>query len=323
MIKKPLPKLIALLQNSSTNSTRKNQTSTKESKKTFAVIGIVAAIVCVLAVISVGVTYAAALKDQSRLENDNIPITIFGINDEVELGYHTDSHEISGELSGVSTFAQVTIGNTIGSLIDHHNNTAKFKHRFENIPEGKRDVVISVVDGNRHTDKTITFKRQTKAEYDKQKLEEALKKAEESTKKAEAEPTDEHIEGAKLDIKNLPDDKRTPFSERIAKLEKAKQEEKERAEKAKKDAEEQKNRAEQAAAAAAAAKRTRQQQIQQQRQRQAVVAPAAAPAQNQAAGVFFRNCKEARAAGYSNMSRGTPGYREELDRDHDGIACER
>ena len=240
MTKKPLPKLITLLQNLSTNSTRKNQTSTKESKKTFAVISIVAAIVCVLAVISVGVTYAAALKDQSRLENDNIPITIFGINDEVELGYHTDSHEISGELSGVSTFAQVTIGNAIGSLIDHHNNTAKFKHRFENIPEGKRDVVISVVDGNRHTDKTITFKRQTKAEYDKQKLEEALKKAEESTKKAEAEPTDEHIEGAKLDIKNLPDDKRTPFSERIAKLEKAKQEEKERAEKAKKDAEEQK-----------------------------------------------------------------------------------
>ncbi|QUB37458.1 excalibur calcium-binding domain-containing protein [TM7 phylum sp. oral taxon 349] len=84
-----------------------------------------------------------------------------------------------------------------------------------------------------------------------------------------------------------------------------------------------KNRAEQAAAAAAAAKKTRQQQIQQQRQRQAAVAPAATPAQNQAAGVFFRNCKEARAAGYSNMSRGTPGYREELDRDHDGIACER
>ena len=320
MTKKPLPKLITLLQNLSTNSTRKNQTSTKESKKTFAVISIVAAIVCVLAVISVGVTYAAALKDQSRLENDNIPITIFGINDEVELGYHTDSHEISGELSGVSTFAQVTIGNTIGNLTDHHNNTAKFKHRFKNIPEGKRDIVVSVVDGSRHTDKTITFKRQTKAEYDKQKLEEALKKAEESTKKAEAEPTDEHIEGAKLDIKNLPDDKRTPFSE---KLEKAKQEEKERAEKAKKDAEEQKNRVEQAAAAAAAAKRTRQQQIQQQRQRQAVVAPAAAPAQNQAAGVFFRNCKEAHAAGYSNMSRGTPGYREELDRDHDGIACER
>ena len=121
----------------------------------------------------------------------------------------------------------------------------------------------------------------------------------------------------------MPDDKRTPFSERIAKLEKAKQEEKERAEKAKKDAEEQKSRAEQAAAAAAAAKKTRQQQIQQQRQRQAAVAPAATPAQNQAAGVFFRNCKEAHAAGYSNMSRGAPGYREELDRDHDGIACER
>lgn len=240
MIKHPPSKPITLPQNLSANITRKPQVSTKEGKNTFAVAGIAAAVVCVLAVIFVGVAYTAA----------------------------------------------------------------KLKHEFKNIPEYKSSAVVSVIDG-------------------KQKLEEALEKAEESTKKAENEPTDEYIESAKSDIENLPHNKRTPFSERVAKLEKAKQEEKERAEKAKKDAEEQKNRAEQAAAAAAAAKRTRQQQIQQQRQRQAAVAPAAAPVQNQAAGVFFRNCKEARAAGYRNMSRGTPGYREELDRDHDGIACER
>ena len=38
--------------------------------------------------------------------------------------------------------------------------------------------------------------------------------------------------------------------------------------------------------------------------------------------VKFRSCKDARAAGYSNMKRGEPGYSPNLDRDNDGIACE-
>jgi Excalibur calcium-binding domain len=41
-----------------------------------------------------------------------------------------------------------------------------------------------------------------------------------------------------------------------------------------------------------------------------------------AASVYFRNCKQARAAGYSHMEQGTPGYRSALDRDRDGIACD-
>lgn len=39
-------------------------------------------------------------------------------------------------------------------------------------------------------------------------------------------------------------------------------------------------------------------------------------------GVYFRSCKEARAAGYAPMYRGQPGYRPEMDGDNDGIACE-
>jgi endonuclease YncB( thermonuclease family) len=38
--------------------------------------------------------------------------------------------------------------------------------------------------------------------------------------------------------------------------------------------------------------------------------------------VFFRNCKEARAAGAAPLYRGQPGYRPEMDGDGDGIACE-
>jgi hypothetical protein len=37
---------------------------------------------------------------------------------------------------------------------------------------------------------------------------------------------------------------------------------------------------------------------------------------------FYRNCDAARAAGAAPIYRGTPGYRDALDRDSDGIACE-
>ena len=39
-------------------------------------------------------------------------------------------------------------------------------------------------------------------------------------------------------------------------------------------------------------------------------------------GVYYRNCKAARDAGAAPLYRGQPGYRPELDRDNDGIACE-
>lgn len=38
--------------------------------------------------------------------------------------------------------------------------------------------------------------------------------------------------------------------------------------------------------------------------------------------VYYKNCKEARAAGAAPIRRGEPGYRPALDRDNDGIACE-
>ena len=38
---------------------------------------------------------------------------------------------------------------------------------------------------------------------------------------------------------------------------------------------------------------------------------------------FYANCKEAKAAGAAPLYRGDPGYREDLDRDGDGTACEK
>ena len=58
--------------------------------------------------------------------------------------------------------------------------------------------------------------------------------------------------------------------------------------------------------------------------------PAAPPGQGNArastsgvsGGLYFISCADAERAGYSSMGIGTPGYREGLDGDHDGVACE-
>ena len=48
-----------------------------------------------------------------------------------------------------------------------------------------------------------------------------------------------------------------------------------------------------------------------------------APTQEQVErAVYYPNCATARAAGHAPILAGQPGYREELDADGDGIACE-
>ena len=57
----------------------------------------------------------------------------------------------------------------------------------------------------------------------------------------------------------------------------------------------------------------------------AVPQPAApAPVQDpQPAAAYYANCTEAKAAGAAPIYRGQPGYRSALDRDDDGVACEK
>lgn len=38
--------------------------------------------------------------------------------------------------------------------------------------------------------------------------------------------------------------------------------------------------------------------------------------------VYYAGCNSVRAAGAAPLYRGTPGYREEMDGDGDGVACE-
>lgn len=290
---------------------------TKKRKRGLIIFG------CIVVVLGI-IGYAGGLMEQSRLERDNVSIVVSEVDDDIKLDYYTTKREISAKISGISVFADVKVAGDRTSVYNRKDTSGFIKYKIENIKEGDSDVNISIVDGKRRGDKTIKIHRQTKDDYDKQELEKALSKTEEIVKRAEEDSSDENISRAKSDIDKLPEDKRGQFSERIAKLEKAKQEEKERAEKAKKEAEEKKKQEE--AAAAAAAARARQQQINTQQQntrsqptpRQAAPAPQPSPQ-----GPHFRSCKEARAAGYSHMRRGEPGYSPHLDRDNDGIACDK
>jgi hypothetical protein len=58
---------------------------------------------------------------------------------------------------------------------------------------------------------------------------------------------------------------------------------------------------------------------------QALISGSTKPAQTLRAresSVYYRRCLEARATGAAPIYRGQPGYREGLDGDLDGIACE-
>lgn len=52
-------------------------------------------------------------------------------------------------------------------------------------------------------------------------------------------------------------------------------------------------------------------------------APALPTEEMEAPEVYYRTCREARAAGAAPLLRGDPGYRKALDRDGDGKACDR
>lgn len=84
-----------------------------------------------------------------------------------------------------------------------------------------------------------------------------------------------------------------------------------------------------AAAAAEAAEKAAQEKAAQEAQQAGEAAQEQAqepeepaqPAQKPQA--YYRNCAEAKAAGAAPLYQGDPGYRSALDRDHDGVACEK
>ncbi|MVQ39773.1 thermonuclease family protein [Paenibacillus anseongensis] len=51
--------------------------------------------------------------------------------------------------------------------------------------------------------------------------------------------------------------------------------------------------------------------------------PTVKPAPTTESNVIYNSCAEAKAAGVYNIKRGQPGYSSKLDRDNDGVACEK
>lgn len=39
--------------------------------------------------------------------------------------------------------------------------------------------------------------------------------------------------------------------------------------------------------------------------------------------VYYKNCSDAKSKGVTNIRKGDPGYRKDLDKDGDGVACEK
>lgn len=213
----------------------KNRPLTKNEKRGWAILGGIIIAILVIA-------HVSNVMEQSRLEKDNVPIVISDVEDNIKLDYYTDRLELSAKISGVSSFAEVKVSGDRTDIHDRKNAAGNIKYEVKNIKEGDGDISISVVDGKRHSDKTVKFHRQTKADHDKQE--------------------------------------------------------------------------EAAAAIARQQQQSRSQPVATPRQ----TAPSPQPASSE---LNFSNCKEARAAGYSHMRRGEPGYAPHLDRDGDGVACDK
>lgn len=90
------------------------------------------------------------------------------------------------------------------------------------------------------------------------------------------------------------------------------------------DAQEEAERAAQEAAAQEAADQAAQEAAAQEAANQAAQEAAQQEEVREQAptSVYYASCADARAAGAAPLYEGDPGYRSQLDRDHDGIACE-
>ena len=139
--------------------------------------------------------YCTGRQEQSNLEKENVKISISGINDEISLDYHTKDYQINAKVSGISILATAKVNDRTVSIKDHNSGSHEgtIDHKIDYIPEGDTYLDISVTDGNRHINKTIKFKRQTKSDYDQQEAkkkeaeEKVRKEKEEAEKKAKEE----------------------------------------------------------------------------------------------------------------------------------------
>ncbi|WP_409300309.1 excalibur calcium-binding domain-containing protein [Peribacillus sp. SCS-155] len=144
---------------------------------------------------------------------------------------------------------------------------------------------------------------------------------EEKQKKAEANRLAE--EKRKQEAARLAEEKRKKEAARIA-------EEKRKQEEAARIAEEKRKQEEAARLAEEKRKQEEAARLAEQKRKEEAAKKAAAQreqeqadSQNNAANVYYKNCDAARAAGAAPVHKGEPGYAKHLDRDGDGVGCDR
>ncbi|SME36938.1 prolipoprotein diacylglyceryl transferase [Bacillus paranthracis] len=137
------------------------------------------------------------------------------------------------------------------------------------------------------------------------------------------------IFGALSSISNPTSEKTTATSKKVASntteqkdSDKKELEKKEADEKAQKQ-EDEKRQAEEQARKQEDEKRQADEQARKQQEEQKTQQTQTQPASGNTSSAYYKNCAAVRAAGKAPLYKGQPGYASHLDRDGDGVACEK
>ncbi|MFV5913226.1 excalibur calcium-binding domain-containing protein [Bacillus cereus] len=167
------------------------------------------------------------------------------------------------------------------------------------------------------SEKTTATSTKVASNNEEQKDSEKKKEADEKTQKQEDEKrqADEQARKQQEEQKRLADEqarKQQEEQKRLADEQARKQQEEQKRladEQARKQQEEQKRQADEQA------RKQQEEQKAQQAQTQ--------PASGNTSSAYYKNCAAVRAAGKAPLYKGQPGYDSHLDRDGDGVACEK
>ncbi|NIA58700.1 calcium-binding protein [Bacillus pacificus] len=181
--------------------------------------------------------------------------------------------------------------------------------------------------------KKIATKRTRKKEADEkaQKQEDEKRQAEEQARKQEDEKrqADEQARKQQEEQKRQADEqaRKQEDEKRQAEEQARKQQEEQKRqadEQARKQQEEQKRQAdEQARKQQEEQKRQADEQARKQQEEQKAQQTQTQPASGNTSSAYYKNCAAVRAAGKAPLYKGQPGYASHLDRDGDGVACEK
>ncbi|PEB56068.1 calcium-binding protein [Bacillus pseudomycoides] len=173
-------------------------------------------------------------------------------------------------------------------------------------------------------DKKIAAEKEDKKEVEKKEAEEKAQKQQEEQKRQAEEQTQKQQEEQKRQAEEQSQKQQEEQKRQAEEQARKQQEEQKRQaeEQARKQQEEQKRQAEEQAQKQQEEQK-RQAEEQARKQQEQHTASQTQPAAENNSNVQYKNCTEVKNAGKAPLYSGQPGYSRKLDRDGDGVACER